>query len=171
MSCKKYKIYIAGKLADSAHKYNSNKKRMYNTAIEVKNAGFSVFVPSLIDRLAEIDNTKDWGYDDYFDNSQPWLEVSDAIFLTPGWKESKGTKKEIETANELGIPVFEDLEIMKSYFKAWERLDNALEQYKAAKNIGEELDKEIVLPECWYKGYYDSTGAHRVEGCNNIIIN
>ena len=35
-----------------------------------------------------------------------WLEVSDAVVLVPGWEQSNGTKKEIEVAEKLGIPVY-----------------------------------------------------------------
>lgn len=128
------KVYIAGKLADYAPQYNINKKRMMQIAIEVYNAGFSVFVPSMIDNLAMMDDTKDWNYDDYFDNSQPWLEVADAVFLVPGWEESKGTQREIETANKLDIPVFECINCMFEYFN----------QDDIAKSIGSELDKRLT---------------------------
>jgi len=109
------RIYIAGKLADYAPKYNMNRKRMMQTAIEVYQAGFSVYVPAMVEQLALMDE-EDWDYDDYFNNSQPWLEVSDAVFLTPGWETSEGTKKEIKRAKELGIPVFDCIDCMIEYF-------------------------------------------------------
>ena len=129
------RVYIAGKLADYAPKYNMNRKRMMQTAIDVINAGFSVFVPSLIEQLALVDE-EDWDYNDYFNNSQPWLKVSDAVFLVPGWEDSEGTKKEIKEAKALNIPVFDCIDCLISYF----------EQDEIAKKIGNEIDLNLLNP-------------------------
>jgi len=56
-------------------------------------------------------------YKDYFENGQPWLLAADAVFLTPGWEESKGTAAEIVTADKNDIPVFDNLKDMNKYFK------------------------------------------------------
>lgn len=42
--------------------------------------------------------------------SLSWLEVCDAVVLTPGWQKSIGTLTEIKRAEKRGIPVFESLE-------------------------------------------------------------
>jgi hypothetical protein len=115
------KVYIAGKLNDDAVGYISNMHRMIKTAGEVKKAGYSVFVPCL-DILMGLQ--LGWeSYDDYFDNSQGWLQCSDAVFLVPGWESSHGTKREIVTAEQNNIPVFEDLDDMNAYFKNNEHTD------------------------------------------------
>lgn len=108
------RIYIAGKLNDMAVDYLLNVHKMMVTAEEVRKAGYSIYVPA-IDLIMGIafGYTK---YEDYFNNSQPWLEVSDAIFLTPGWETSKGTEKEIQLAWKNDIPVFDDLLNMNNYF-------------------------------------------------------
>lgn len=108
------RIYIAGKLNDMAVDYLLNVHKMMATAEEVRKAGYSIYVPA-IDLIMGIafGYTK---YEDYFNNSQPWLEVSDAIFLTPGWETSKGTEKEIQLAWKNDIPVFDDLLNMNNYF-------------------------------------------------------
>ena len=108
------RIYIAGKLNDLAVDYLLNVHKMMVTAEEVRKAGYSIYVPA-IDLLMGIafGYTK---YEDYFNNSQPWLEASDAVFLTPGWETSKGTEKEIKTALEKKIPVFDNLTEMNNYF-------------------------------------------------------
>ena len=108
------RVYVAGKLNDMAVSYLSNVHKMMMTAEKVRKAGYSVFVPC-IDLLMGIK----FGYEDYhdyFDNSQPWVEVADAIFLTPGWETSEGTKKEIDRAKRLDIPVFSKLEDMDAFF-------------------------------------------------------
>jgi hypothetical protein len=58
----------------------------------------------------------DFEYADYFDNSQPWLCSADAVFLVPGWETSTGTRKEIELANSLDIPVFNSLEELNIFY-------------------------------------------------------
>lgn len=98
------RIYIAGKLNDMACDYIKNIHNMVVWSESVRKKGFAVFVPG-IDFLQGV-VFGDWEYDDYFDNSQPWLAASDAMFVTPGWEKSIGTKREIELAESLGIPVF-----------------------------------------------------------------
>jgi hypothetical protein len=102
------KVYIAGALNSDAIGYIKNMHRMIEWADKVRSAGFCVYVPC-VDFLIGL-QIGDYEYNDYFDNGQPWLEVSDCIFLVPGWENSKGTQMEIARANELGIPVFNNLE-------------------------------------------------------------
>ena len=104
------RVYVAGKLNDDACGYIKNLHRMIQTAREVRRAGFAVYVPGndFLEGLV----AGNFDYSEFFDNSQPWLAASDAVFLTPGWEESAGTKREIEYANSLGIPVYENLEEM-----------------------------------------------------------
>lgn len=45
------------------------------------------------------------------------LERMDAVLLVPGWKNSYGVRGEVARANELGIPVFEDIEKLKKEIK------------------------------------------------------
>jgi len=108
------RIYIAGKLNDDACGYIRNIHRMIIWSEKVRKLGFAVFVPG-IDFLQGV-VLGNWDYRDYFDNSQPWLEVSDAIFLAPGWESSEGTKKEIDRAKENHIPVFSELKDLENYF-------------------------------------------------------
>ena len=42
----------------------------------------------------------------FYDYSIAWLEVSDAMFVIPGWENSKGTLEEMIIARKLGIPIF-----------------------------------------------------------------
>lgn len=100
------RVYVAGKLNDSdAVKYLRNCHRMILVAESVRRQGFSVYIPCLDFLMGMVFG--DWSYEDYFDNSQPWLEVSDAVVVCPdGWEDSDGTKKEIATAERLDIPVF-----------------------------------------------------------------
>lgn len=109
------KVYVAGKLNADAVGYLHNCHKMMSTAELLKEAGYSVYVPCL-DLLMGI--AFGWQrYEDYFDNSQPWLEVSDALFLTPDWETSSGTIREIERAWSKDIPVFDALDDMWNHFR------------------------------------------------------
>ena len=108
-------IYIAGKLNDGAVGYLHNVHKMMVVAEGVRLAGFAPFVPA-IDLLMGIKFGYE-NYEDYFDGSQAWLIRSDAVLLVPGWETSKGTEREIQTAKDNNIPVFESLEELVEYFK------------------------------------------------------
>lgn len=101
------KIYIAGKLNDTAVGYIKNMHRMICAADEIRRLGYSVFIPCL-DILSGL-VAGDYDYRDYFDNNLPWLESADAMFVCPGWETSHGTKQEILCAERLGIPVYFDI--------------------------------------------------------------
>lgn len=109
------KVYIAGKLNADAVGYIKNMYRMIKTAKTVRDNGYAVYVPCNDFLEGLVDGNFD--YHEYFDNSQPWLLSSDALFLTPGWETSEGTKREIELAKVNNIPVFSDIKEMNSYFK------------------------------------------------------
>ncbi len=104
------RVYVAGKLNDDACGYIKNVHRMIIWAEKVRKLGFAVFVPGL-DFLQGV-VFGNWEYADYFDNSQPWLDASDAVFLVPGWEQSKGTAREIERAKSKNIPVYTDLDLL-----------------------------------------------------------
>jgi hypothetical protein len=109
------RIYIAGKLNDDAVGYIKNCHRMIKTAKTVRDAGYSVYVPCIDFLEGLVDGN--FSYTDYFENSQPWLMASDAVFLTPGWLDSKGTQKEMLLAESNGIPIFDSVEDMNKHFK------------------------------------------------------
>ena len=108
------KVYIAGALNADACGYIKNLHRMIHTANEVRKLGYAVFIPG-IDFLAGL-QCGDWEYNDYFDNSQPWLDVCDAVYLTPGWESSKGTERELARARENSIPIFDSTVELEHYF-------------------------------------------------------
>jgi len=105
------KVYIAGKLSnsskDSAVGYIQNVSTMMQCAEDVRQKGFSVFVPSH-DLLMGI-KFGDYDYPDYFENNIEWLKVADYIFVCPNSEDSIGTQKEIDIALSLNIPVFYEL--------------------------------------------------------------
>ena len=104
------RVYVAGKLNGMACDYNKNLHYMIVWAEKVRRAGYAVFVPGLDMLIGVV--MGDLDYADYFDNSQPWLDASDAVFLTPGWETSEGTKREIERAKAQNIPFYSDLDLL-----------------------------------------------------------
>jgi hypothetical protein len=108
------RVYIAGKLNDKAVGYIANMHHMAQEAELVRLAGFSVYVPFLDVLMGLMFGY--YKYNDFFDNSQPWLLASDAIYVCPGYETSEGTLREIELAKKNGIPVFFSIETLKGYF-------------------------------------------------------
>ena len=105
---KKLKAYVAGKLNADAVGYIQNMHRMIKTAKQLRNLGAAVYVPcnDFLEGLVD----GDFSYKDYFENSQPWLLVSDLMYVCPGWETSEGTKKEIQFAKDNGIAIFYEFE-------------------------------------------------------------
>lgn len=108
---KKLKCYVAGPLNADACGYIKNMHQMIKTAKNLRDLGVAVYVPcnDFLEGLV----SGNFDYEDYFMNAQPWLEVSDFMFVCVNWEYSNGTKKEIEFAKSLGKPVFYDIEDLK----------------------------------------------------------
>jgi len=105
------RVYIAGKLNDQAIDYIKNVHKMMEYANEVKKLGCATLVPCL-DILMGI-KFGNYAYKDYADNNMAWVEVSDIVFVCPGFETSKGTLAEIKRAEELKIKVVYSTEELK----------------------------------------------------------
>lgn len=84
-------------------------------AEKVRRMGYSVYIPCIDLQMGL--TFGHYEYDDYFNNSQPWLDASDAIFLTPGWDDSKGTQREIARGDAQLIPAFSNITQMEEFIK------------------------------------------------------
>ncbi len=51
----------------------------------------------------------------FYDYSIAWLNVSEVMFLIPGWEHSESTLAEIEIAEQLGIPIVESFPQLEKY--------------------------------------------------------
>lgn len=110
--------YIAGSINDMSSDYILNIRRLILWGDQIRELGFSVFVPG-IDFLCGV-VTGNWDYGIAFANSQAFLAMADIMFICPKWEKSTGTKKEIVTATKLCIPIYyerDGLELLKSRLK------------------------------------------------------
>ena len=109
------RVYIAGALSSREDRsrdpstvvidYLSNVSKMCKVASQVRKLGYFPFVPAL-DLLLGVING-DWDEEDYRGVGMAFLEVCDAVLVI---SQSWGVGKEVERANELGIPVYYKLE-------------------------------------------------------------
>lgn len=109
------RVYVAGAYgAEHVLDVFANMKRGIDLSIEVLQAGMDPFVPWLdyqfflmSDEKISMSRIKDY--------SMAWLDVCSAVLVVPHSEDSRGTQAEIARARELGIPVFHDIERLKTY--------------------------------------------------------
>lgn len=123
MSNKIKRVYIAGVLTPvgtssswAVSDYLSNLRKMIRASLDVFFAGFTPFCPALDHHFWFQLNEGEYITEAMIKRfSKDWLEVCEAVLLTPGWKKSEGTMAELERANDLDIPIFVSLEKLKKY--------------------------------------------------------
>jgi hypothetical protein len=104
------RVYIAGPYsADNVLDVFENMRRGMVLATQVRQLGFAPFCPWMDFMYFFLNNKIPFTIDNCYEYSMKWLEVSDAVLLVPGWRDSKGSMAEVDNAWELGIPVFEHL--------------------------------------------------------------
>lgn len=117
------RVYIAGLLtprgywsANLAIDHLINQRKMIRHGLDALLAGFDPFVPAFDHQFWAVMRNGEVITEAMIKRySKSWLEVCDAVVLTPGWKHSPGTLKEIEFAEQLGIPVFKSLKKLLDY--------------------------------------------------------
>lgn len=117
------RVYIAGLITprgiwsqNPAIDHLINQRNMVRSALEALFAGFDPFVPAFDHSFWWVMQESEFITEAMIKRySKSWLEVCDAMVLTPGWQKSPGTLVEIERAKELGIPVFKSLDELIEY--------------------------------------------------------
>jgi len=112
------RVYVAGLLtprgvwsSNLAIDHLINQRKMIRSALDVYLAGFDPFVPAFDHAFWMVMRDDERITEAMIKRySKSWLEVCDAVLLTPGWQRSPGTLTEIERAKVLGMPIFNSLE-------------------------------------------------------------
>jgi len=112
------KVYVAGPISnsDSLVFLDNIRKGIKICKDMVASEFFAVFCPFL-DFMYHM-TLNEWDImtvKKYQLNSLAWLEVSDCIYLLDGWEDSKGVAREIDRANDLGIPIFKSFPLLVEY--------------------------------------------------------
>lgn len=109
------RIYVAGAYSGpDVITILDNMRKGMRLSTEVMIAGYAPFVPwfdfhfQLMIREGEIITLRQ-----YYDYSIAWLSVSDAVIVVPNWENSTGTKKELEIARSMNIPIVYSLDELK----------------------------------------------------------
>lgn len=110
------KVYIAGSYsADNVLSVLDNIRKGIRAGTEVLLAGFSPYIPWLdYNIFLQLRDNEQISVRDIQEHSLAWLEVSDAVLVLPDYKNSNGTLAEIKRAGELGIPIYYNLEDLRS---------------------------------------------------------
>jgi len=105
------RVYLAGKYSDNnVLDVLKNIGRGEHYAAKLFMAGFAPFCPWHDKDYVLRHFDKEFTVPMFYDYSMAWLEVSDCVVVLSGYETSKGTLAEIKRAEELGIPVFYDIE-------------------------------------------------------------
>jgi hypothetical protein len=105
------KIYVAGAYsANNVLDVLKNIGRGEDYSAKLFMMGYAPFCPWHDKDFVLRNWDKDFTVKMFYDYSMAWLEVSDIVFVIPGYENSKGTLAEIERAKELNIPVVYSLD-------------------------------------------------------------
>lgn len=96
------KAYLAGKYRDPTHEgIQRNIAKARDGAALLWQAGYAVLCPHMNTALFDgvVDDMR------FLDGDIAWLRAADVLVLLPGWETSPGTRREIEVAKMMRIPV------------------------------------------------------------------
>jgi len=111
------KVYVAGAYsANNVLDVLHNIRKGIQLSATVFKAGYAPFSPWLDYHFVLEDDNRELTVSHFYDYSMEFLKVCDAVLLVPGWEDSNGTKKEIEMANQMEIPIFERLRDLEKHF-------------------------------------------------------
>ena len=112
------KIYVAGPFSDSDPlKFLSNARAGLEAGAQLIADGYAVFCPFLDFQYCLSVYGGGLTKEQLQQNSLAWVDRSDAVLVLQGWEFSPGTEREIERAEQHGIPVFYNVYDMKVHFE------------------------------------------------------
>jgi hypothetical protein len=113
------KIYVAGAYsANNVLDVLKNIGRGEDYSAKLFMMGYAPFCPWHDKDFVLRNWDKDFTVKMFYDYSMAWLEVSDIVFVIPGYENSKGTLAEIERAKELSIPIVYSIEELEQLNEA-----------------------------------------------------
>jgi nucleoside 2-deoxyribosyltransferase len=122
------KVYVAGAYSDdNVLGVLRNIGRGEELASILFQLGFAPFTPWHDKDFVIRQWRGDFTVDMFYKYSIEWLKVSDCVLIVDdyegmrSYKDSRGTMREIEVANELGIPVFYDIIDLIKFKKSKEK--------------------------------------------------
>ena len=99
------KVYVAGPYTKGDVAVNVRKAML--VAHELMHDGYAPYCPHL-SHFLHLQESRP--YEDWINLDKEWLKVCDAVLRFEG--ESKGADMEVKLAEELGMPVFYDIETL-----------------------------------------------------------
>lgn len=103
-------VYLAGPIGANDGGRTQRIVNAIKAADDLWAAGFYAFVPHLCHWW---DAHTPRGYEQWMDYDAAWLATCDALYRMPG--ESPGADREMKVAAALGMPVFTDLDSLRSW--------------------------------------------------------
>lgn len=90
------KIYLAGKITGDPN----YREKFAEVAEDLRRRGDSVMNPACLSE------DKEFSWDDYMAVASAMQQVCDATVLLPDWKDSRGARTELKTAESLGHKIY-----------------------------------------------------------------
>ena len=104
------RVYVAGPYsADNVMDVLRNIRNGIDISQTIMSMGYSPFCPWLDYHFVLMDFGDSLIVEDFYRYSLDWLEVSDVMLVIGDYMKSKGTIREIQKAEEWGIPVIYDI--------------------------------------------------------------
>jgi len=97
-------VYVAGAMTADFDGYLKNIKKGIDACAILRKWGLSP-LPFWTDFIEILCNPGDITTTVLPETNIPWLDKSDIVYVLSGWEHSKGTRKEIDRATRLGIPI------------------------------------------------------------------
>lgn len=102
-------VYLSGKYSGRVFE---NIESAAQVAVRLWNFGFMAFCPQT--NSAHFERVATATYEDFLDGYLAAVARADAVLMLHGWEESPGATKERDLALSLGIPVYDDIALLKA---------------------------------------------------------
>jgi len=138
------KVYIAGAIsANNLEGGLRNLRQGILMGAELLKMGFAPFVPHLDFQYCLVQDER-IPVETFYNYDLEWLKVCDYILVLPNSENSKGVKKEIETAEMLGMPIFTNInDLLECTCNGYNQIKKNEVFQRMCFEAGKEIAKEI----------------------------